>query len=185
VLFGSFSPSGRLPVTFYRSVDQLPPFNDYSMKGRTYRYFTGEPLYPFGYGLSYSQFSYSDLVVPAKAEIGNPLNVAVTVRNTGSVAADEVVQLYVTHEGGPDRVPVRALKAFQRVSLQPGASQQVTFTLAERDLSVLATNGERRVEPGPIVLALGGRQPDTAATREGLVPTRKVLLTGAPTRLKP
>ncbi len=102
VLFGDYNPAGRLPVTFYKSADQLPPFTDYGMKGRTYRYFTGEPLFPFGYGLSYTTFSYSGLTVSA-ARTGQPVQVAVEVQNTGSRAGEEVVQLYVkAARGGTD-----------------------------------------------------------------------------------
>ncbi len=96
VLFGDYNPAGRLPVTYYSSVDQLPPFDEYDMTDRTYRYFTGTPLYPFGYGLSYTSFAYSDLKVPDKAAAGSDLKVEVTVTNTGKMAGDEVVQLYIT-----------------------------------------------------------------------------------------
>jgi beta-glucosidase len=169
VLFGNVSPAGRLPVTFYRSVDQLPPFDEYSMENRTYRYFTGEPLYPFGHGLSYSRFEYSRLAVPAKWPIGSALKVSVEVRNVGALTADEVVQLYLAHDrasAGPDaQLPIRALKAFQRVSLKANEHRLVTFTLEERDVSVVGANGERTIRPGRLMISVGGRQPDERITR--------------------
>ncbi len=134
MLFGNVSPAGRLPLTFYRSVDELPPFDDYAMKGRTYRYFTGAPLYPFGHGLSYSRFAYAKLVVPKKAAVGAPVAVAVEVQNAGAVASDEVVQLYVTDAEASGPVPLRALKGFERISLKPGEKRVVRFTLDERAL---------------------------------------------------
>jgi beta-glucosidase len=164
IIFGRVTPGGRLPITVYRSVDQLPPFDDYSMRNRTYRYFTGEPLYPFGHGLSYSRFEYSQLNVPATAQIGAPLRVSVEVRNAGSVAADEVVQLYVRHQSASQpsdgQLPIRALKAFRRVTLRPGERRAVAFTLGDRDLSAVGSNGERTVGPGRITISVGGRQPD-------------------------
>ena len=108
VLFGDYNPAGRLPVTFYQSADQLPAFEDYSMKGRTYRYFQGEPLYPFGYGLSYTSFSYRRLDCPDQADSNHEVPVSVEVRNTGKLAGEEVVQLYVKHDG------VRSLEGFRR-----------------------------------------------------------------------
>ncbi len=128
VLFGDYNPGGRLPVTFYKSEDQLPPFDDYSMKGRTYRYFEGEPLYPFGYGLSYTTFRYSDLKAPEQAHAGNPLHVSVTVENSGKRVGEEVVQLYTKHSG-----VVRELQGFQRVSLAPGEHKAISFNLTRRD----------------------------------------------------
>jgi beta-glucosidase len=175
VLFGNVNPAGRLPVTFYRSVDQLPRFDDYSMKGRTYRYFTGRPLYAFGHGLGYASFEYSDLKVPSTVRIGTPIVVSITVRNTGAMAAEEVVQVYVTHEGSAQPVPLRALKAFRRVSAKPGESQVLTFTLADRDLSVVGAGGERRVEPGGLIVEVGGRPPG-AVRRE--IGAAKNLLAG-------
>lgn len=126
-LSGKNNPAGRLPVTFYKDVHQLPHFEDYSMKGRTYRYFEGEPLWPFGYGLSYSIFSYSNLTLPpVPLNAGDSLKASVTVTNTGKVAGDEVVQLYLKF---PDvsGAPRRALRGFQRIHLEPGATQKVEF----------------------------------------------------------
>jgi beta-glucosidase len=188
VLFGRVSPGGRLPVTVYRSAADLPPFEDYAMKGRTYRFSTGSPLYPFGHGLSYGRFEYTALRVPATAIAGTPVPVSVMVRNAGSVVADEVVQVYVTHEDAPAGAPLRALEAFRRVTLAPGHSQRVDFTLDERALSVVHPDGERRVGPGRIGISLGGKQPGLAGTADAettQVVTGTVTLTGATKLLAP
>jgi beta-glucosidase len=166
VLFGDVSPAGRLPLTFYRSLDQLPPFDDYAMKGRTYRYFTGRPLYPFGHGLSYSRFEYAKLAVPKKAAVGAPVGISVEVRNAGVVAADEVVQLYVTDVEASGEVPLRALKGFQRVSLQPGEKRVVRLSLDDRALSLVGKDGQRVVEPGRFTVAVGGKQPGLSGTAD-------------------
>jgi beta-glucosidase len=159
VLSGEYNPAGRLPVTFYKSVAQLPPFGSYSMNGRTYRYFTEQPLYPFGYGLSFSSFSYSDAkITPDQVAAGSTVSVSVRVTNTSSIPGDEVVQLYLSHPGG-DGAPIRALVGFQRVHLAASASQTVNFTLGDRDLSVVDENGIRRVVPGSVDLWIGGGQP--------------------------
>jgi beta-glucosidase len=157
VLFGDYNPAGRLPVTFYKSVDQLPPFTDYSMKGRTYRYFTGEPLFPFGYGLSYTNFTYRNLTLPQQSTTGSEVKLAVEVENSGKMAGEEVVELYVKtplKDG-----PIRALKAFQRISLHPGERQAVQFTLTSRQLASVRANGQRIVDPGIFEISVGGRQP--------------------------
>lgn len=162
-LSGKNNPAGRLPVTFYTGVDQLPAFEDYSMKGRTYRYFEGKPLYPFGYGLSYTTFSYSDLKVPTKPiKAGDPLTVDVTVTNTGKLAGDEVVQLYLTF---PDvkGAPLRALRGFQRVHLEPGKSQGVHIDLKPRDLSMVSEAGQPMIADGQYKISIGGGQPGTGA----------------------
>jgi beta-glucosidase len=162
-LSGKNNPAGRLAVTFYKSVDQLPPFEDYSMKGRTYRYFDGAPLYPFGYGLSYTKFSYSGLKVPAGAvSAGSAATVEATVTNTGKIAGDEVAQLYL---GFPATAgaPLRALRGFQRVHLEPGASQTVRFVLRPRDMSMVTAAGEPIVADGDYKVSVGGGQPNTEA----------------------
>jgi len=161
-LSGSNNPSGRLPVTFYTGIDQLPPFDDYAMKGRTYRYFEGTPLYPFGYGLSYTTFSYSGLNVPASVAAGSPLVAEVTVTNTGSKAGDEVAQLYLNFPKVPG-APLKALRGFQRVHLEPGASQKVSFELKPRDMSIVTAAGEPVVAEGAYSISVGGGQPGTGA----------------------
>jgi beta-glucosidase len=159
VLAGDVSPSGRLPVTVYRSVDQLPPFADYRMQGHTYRYFTGEPLFPFGHGLSYSRFAYRDLRLPAAIRVGAPLDVSVEVENAGAVVAEEVVQLYVRLSEATVPVPIRALAGFHRVSLRPGQRQRVTITVTPRQLSVVDDAGRWVQQPGAVEVSVGGKQP--------------------------
>ena len=161
-LSGKNNPSGRLPITFYTGVDQLPPFEDYSMKGRTYRYFEGTPLYPFGYGLSYTTFSYGDLKVPDEVAAGNPLVVEAKVTNKGSKAGDEVAELYLSFPKVPG-APLKALRGFQRVQLEPGASQTVKFELNPRDISMVTDAGEPIVAEGAYTLSVGGGQPGTSA----------------------
>ena len=159
VLFGDCNPAGRLPVTYYKSIDQLPPFEDYNMKGKTYRYFSLEPLYPFGFGLSYTTFSYSNLVLPEKATAGEKISVKVTVSNTGNVPGDEVVQLYLKDEKASTPRPIRQLEGFSRVSLKPGESKMVEFNLEPRQFSVINNKDKRVIEPGYFTIYVGGKQP--------------------------
>jgi len=159
VLSGDYNPAGRLPVTFYKSVAQLPPFGSYSMSGRTYRYFTEQPLYPFGYGLSFSSFNYSEAKMSqAQVAADGTVTVSARVTNASSVPGDEVVQLYLAHPG-VDGAPIRALAGFQRVHLDAAASKTVDFTLRDRDLSVVDETGVRRVVAGPVDVWIGGGQP--------------------------
>jgi beta-glucosidase len=156
VLFGDYNPGGRLPVTFYKSVDQLPPFTDYSMAGRTYRYFKGDPLYPFGFGLSYTNFDYSNLKFSARSvKTGEPIKVSVDVKNTGTRDGDEVVQLYLTDVAASAPVPIRALVGFDRISLKAGSKQTVTFTITPRQMSMIDDRGKRVIEPGEFLLRVG------------------------------
>jgi len=160
---GRNNPGGRLPVTFYKDISQLPAFEDYSMKGRTYRYFEGTPLYPFGYGLSYTSFSYSGLRIPNKSvDAGGAVIAEVTVTNTGKRAGDEVAQLYLTFPSVPG-APLKALRGFKRVHLNAGASQTLRFELAPRDLSMVTEAGEPIVAAGEYGLSIGGGQPNTSA----------------------
>jgi beta-glucosidase len=162
-LSGKNNPAGRLPVTFYQDVHQLPHFEDYSMKGRTYRYFTGKPLWPFGFGLSYTTFKYDGLTLPPGGiSAGDPLDVSVTVTNTGKVAGDEVAQLYLKFPEEPG-APIRALRGFQRIHLAPGASQKVAFHLERRDLSMVTDGGNIIVPQGKYTVSVGGGQPGTEA----------------------
>jgi beta-glucosidase len=157
------NPAGRLPVTFYKGVEQLPDFTDYSMRERTYRYFHGEPLYPFGYGLSYSTFEYAAPKLSTTAlKAGEPLTVETDVKNASDRAGDEVVQVYLTFPQIPG-APIRALRAFARVPVAAGQTQHVRFTLQPRDLSMVNEAGDRLVAAGAYSVSVGGGQPGTKA----------------------
>ncbi|HEV2864282.1 MAG TPA: glycoside hydrolase family 3 C-terminal domain-containing protein, partial [Pyrinomonadaceae bacterium] len=159
VLFGDYNPAGRLPVTFYKSASQLPPFEDYRMDGKTYRYFKGDPLYPFGHGLSYTRFEYRGLKMKKSVKAGEAVQVSAEVSNAGALAGDEVVQLYVTDAEASAPVPLRALKGFERVHLRPGESRRVSFTLRPADLAFVDDAGRRVLEPGEFRVSIGGKQP--------------------------
>ena len=163
VLTGKTNPAGRLPLTFYASVADLPPFEDYSMKGRTYRYFTGTPVYSFGYGLSYTSVRYAPLKIEGVPETG--LHVTTEIANTGSRAGEEVAELYVTppaFEGAPRL----ALRGFKRIALKPGETRTVTFDLSPRDLSFVAPDGKRQVFAGAYTISVGSGQPDAATAHQ-------------------
>jgi beta-glucosidase len=166
VLFGDANPAGRLPVTFYRSLEGMLPFDDYSMQERTYKYFTGDPLYPFGHGLSYTTFAYSDLDVAASVDAGDPVDVSVVVNNTGKRAGEEVVQVYVTDREASAPVPIRKLVGFKRIRLEAGASQAVTFKIDPRELSLITDDTRRVIEPGVFDLTVGGKQPGFSGTAD-------------------
>jgi beta-glucosidase len=174
VLFGDYNPAGRLPVTFYKSDADLPGFKDYGMQNRTYRYFKGEALYPFGFGLSYTSFTYSNVKAPATAIKGKPYTVTASVKNTGAIDGEEVVQLYVSHEGADKLAPVKALKGFQRVALKKGESREISFTLTENDLSLVDERGNSYLPKGKINISIGGGQPGLRTVSSGNVITRKV-----------
>ena len=164
-LAGLNNPAGRLAVTFYKSVDQLPPFEDYAMKNRTYRYFEGQPLYPFGYGLSYSKFEYSNLKLSStKLKAGDSLTVEADVKNVSPREGDEVVELYLSF---PKSVvaPLRALRGFTRVHLAADEIQHVNFTLDARALSEVDENGDRILAKGIHSISVGGGQPGTGAAQ--------------------
>ena len=196
IIFGKVSPSGKLPVTFPRSLDQLPPYEDYSMKGRTYRYMKAEPLYPFGFGLSYTTFAYSGLTVSQQVirrnegqrAAGGPggekdqeiLKAEVTLTNTGKYASDEVVQLYITHDAithdaGSRKMdenisteqPLYALKGFRRVSLAPGASTRVSFSITREQLAVVDNTGRSVVPAGKVRISIGGSLPGSRSEALG------------------
>jgi beta-glucosidase len=186
VLFGDYNPAGRLPVTFYKSVDQLPPFETYAMDGRTYRFFKGQPLYPFGHGLSYTRFRYSGLRISSNLVLGTPagsspsmlgvssqqlsptasVKVSATVENAGDREGDEVVQLYLTDLEASVRVPLRSLAGIERVHLKPGERRVVTFTIDPRQLAVITDNGRTVIEPGDFKVTIGGKQPGFTGTAD-------------------
>lgn len=159
VLFGDVSPAGKLPVTFYRSVDDLPDFCDYAMKNRTYRYYQGEPLYPFGYGLTYGHVTLSDLKL-GKAAAGQPLEVTVTAVNDGSVDTDEVVQVYIKDLKSALAVDNHSLCGFKRISLKAGESKEVKLTIAPAAFQVVDENGERKIDSDSFRISVGFSQPD-------------------------
>ncbi len=166
-LFGHYNPGGRLPVTFYRSKSDLPPFDDYSMENRTYRYFTGDPLYRFGYGLSYTTFTYRDLNIEAGDVLGGEsVAVRVEVENTGQRAGDEVVQLYVQDVEASLPMPRLQLQGFARIHLEPGEKRTVEFTLTPDQLSFVDDEGQWVLEQGDFKVWVGGQQPDIAATQQ-------------------
>lgn len=162
LLFGDFSPSGKLPVTFYRSDSDLPNFENYSMENRTYRFFNGTPLYPFGYGLSYTHFEYSQLSVDhTSVEEGTGVKVCATVRNTGPFESDEIVQLYIKDLEASTRVPKCQLAGFRRIRLKPGETVKVIFSVTAHQMALIDDNGDCFLEPGAFRVFVGGSLPDT------------------------
>jgi beta-glucosidase len=176
VLFGDYNPAGRLPVTFYKSAGELPPFKDYGMKGRTYRYFQGAPLYPFGFGLSYTNFEYSNMSLPKTSKRNSPLPVSVEVKNIGTRAGEEVVQLYIRDIDASVPVPLLSLQGFKRIHLNPGEKQTVSFTLNPDQFSLIDKNLKKKVEPGIFEVAIGGVLPGFEADsgRKGRVLSARV-----------
>jgi beta-glucosidase len=159
VIFGDYNPAGRLPVTYYKSFAQLPDFENYNMEERTYRYFQQEPLYPFGFGLSYTKFSYSNLQNPSKVKMNESITVSVDVTNTGDLDGDEVVQLYLTDAQASTPRPIRQLEGFERIHLKKGETKTVSFILQPRQLSMINKQDMRVIEPGWFTVTVGGEQP--------------------------
>jgi beta-glucosidase len=157
-LAGESNPGGRLPLTFYSSLSQVPDFTDYSMKNRTYKYFSGKPLYGFGFGLSYTKFDYSGLKLPANLKAGDPASVEVDVKNAGSVAGDEVVEVYLSQPKGFE-TPIRELASFKRIHLNPNESTHVSLTINPRSLGQVDAKGNRVIVPGEYTVSVGSTQP--------------------------
>lgn len=186
LIFGNYSPSGRLPVTFYHEENQLPDFEDYSMDGRTYKFIKEDPLFPFGFGLSYTKFAYSGLVLEkqqaalfagssyAQSEIlpGEGINGKVTVTNVGAVEGDEIVQIYLRDDEATVRVPRHKLCAVKRVTLKPGEAVTISFTIEAEQFMIIRENGEKEYEAGSFTVFAGGSQPD--AYSEALTNTKTV-----------
>jgi beta-glucosidase len=178
VLFGNAAPSGRLPMTFPRSLAQLPPFDDYRMAGRTYRYMTDEPLYPFGFGLSFGTVSYGSLTLSKRAIAPSESAVArLVLGNPGPAAVDEVVQLYVSRLPPSARVPRAALKAFRRVRLEAGESRIVELAVEPAMLATVDDAGRERVEKGDFKLTVGGASPGPRAVALGAPAAVEAVLT--------
>jgi beta-glucosidase len=160
ILFGDYNPSGRLPITFYKSDADLPEFVDYKMDNRTYRYFEGTPLYGFGYGLSYTTFKYDNLKIDSKIKKGTSSTLSVRISNTGKKDGEEVVQLYVINQDSSIKAPLKALKGFERINLKAGESKTLSFTLSPEDLSYVTADGTQKQFTGKVKIAVGGQQPD-------------------------
>ena len=160
ILFGRYNPSGKLPITFYRSDSDLPAIEDYSMKNRTYRYFNGDVLYPFGYGLSFTKFKFKKLNVPQEVQIGDTINISTEVVNTGKSAGEEVVQLYLSHKDIAPEAPNSQLVGFQKVMLQPGERKIVHFKLSPRNLAYVDETGGVNTMPGKIKVYIGNVCPN-------------------------
>ncbi|HMR89974.1 MAG TPA: glycoside hydrolase family 3 C-terminal domain-containing protein [Saprospiraceae bacterium] len=176
VLFGDYNPAGRLPLTFYKSDADLPDFKNYDMDNRTYRYFKGEVLYPFGYGLSYTTFSYADVKVDKNHQKGKPITLKTKVTNTGKKGGEEVVQCYISHTAKDVRKPIRALKGFQRIFLKAGETKEISFTLTAEDLSIVNENGEMYQPSGQLDISIGGGQPDADSIKNQTVKSVMVIV---------
>lgn len=159
IIFGNASPSGRSPMTFVKSVDQLPDITDYSMEGRTYRYMTQEPLYPFGYGLSYTSFKYSNITCPKRIKAGEELVAEVTITNESDIEGEEVVQLYITDKKASTSTPIRQLAAFDRVLLKPHETKRISLTIRPEKMSVVTDDIKRKIESGEFYISVGSGQP--------------------------
>ncbi|MDG2431229.1 glycoside hydrolase family 3 C-terminal domain-containing protein, partial [Flavobacterium sp.] len=158
ILFGDYNPSGRLPLTFYKDINDIPAFNDYSMKGKTYRYFQGKPLYDFGFGLSYTTFEYTNLTVPVENPTTKNIDFTVDVTNTGAVAGDEVVEVYFTNPQGDQLNTIRTLINFDRVALKAGETKKVSFSIQPKQLAQLNANNSFQLSAGTVNLSVGGMQ---------------------------
>ena len=179
LIFGKASPSGKLPITFPKSLDQLPAYESYGMKGRTYRYLEAEPMYPFGYGLSYAKFEYPSVKLSTQKVAKNkPVEVEATLTNTGKMAGEEVVQLYLTHQARPGaQVPLYSLKSFKRVKLEPGASTTVKFTLTPEMLALINDKGQAVAPSGPVKVWVGGSLPTQRSQDLGAAKAAMAILT--------
>ncbi|HEY5327024.1 MAG TPA: glycoside hydrolase family 3 C-terminal domain-containing protein [Mucilaginibacter sp.] len=176
VIFGDYNPAGRLPVTFYKSDGDLPSFTDYSMNNRTYRYFKGQALFGFGYGLSYSGFKYDELAVPANIHAGKKVAVSVKVTNTGKMDGDEVSELYVSHLGLKIKTPIRALKGFERTFIKAGESKIICFELSPEDLSLINADGHAKEFSGKVIISVGGSQPGAQTRKDKKTVSKEVSL---------
>ncbi|MEP3226146.1 MAG: glycoside hydrolase family 3 C-terminal domain-containing protein [Parasphingorhabdus sp.] len=163
LLLGDYSPAGRLPVTFYKNLNGMRPLNDYSMQNRTYKYYTGTPVYPFGHGLSYTQFGYSKLVVPKTHNPSQPLKLRVSLSNIGKMDSDEVVQIYASRQDGKAGTPIRTLVQFDRVHVPAGQSQDLAYTIASDKLSFVDSDGVRKPYQGVVEYSIGSGQPGKLA----------------------
>jgi len=176
VLFGDYNPAGRLPITFYKSDADLPDFKNYSMDNRTYRYFKGEALYPFGYGLSYTSFKYDPIMVIPNYKKGTPITLGTLITNTGKRYGEEVAQLYISYQNIKGKTAIRALKGFQRIALKAGESRSVNFKLTPGQLSMVDEAGNTYQPTGKLTISLGGGQPGVKNKTTSNVVTKTITI---------
>lgn len=178
VIFGDYNPSGRLPITFYKSIEDIPAFSNYEMKGKTYRYFKGDPLFDFGYGLSYSTFKYSNFRLPATVKTGEDISVSVEIENTSERSGDEVVQLYINNTNANELNPHKTLVGFERIPLLPHTKKTVEFVISAKQMSNVNNEGKRVVMPGDYFISIGGAQPSINRIKSQSVLQKKIVLKG-------
>jgi beta-glucosidase len=176
VLFGDYNPGGRLPVTFYKSENDLPSFSDYNITTQTYRYFPGEPLYPFGYGLSYTRFQYNDLKLGNSFNKGQEVKLTVNLKNTGAMDGDEVAQVYVSEENKTGHYPIRSLSAFKRLNVKAGETKSVELNIRPETFSIINDKGEREFKPGKYLVSVGGGQPGVKSASSSNVLTQEIVI---------
>jgi beta-glucosidase len=176
VLFGDYNPSGRLPLTFYKDIKDIPPFEDYNMKGKTYRYFQGKPLYEFGFGLSYSTFKYNNLVLENEVATDKDIQISVAVTNTGKVEGDEVTEVYMTNSKGDFQNTIRTLVGFERTFLKAGETKNINFTIKSKQLAQINADLKMEVNPGEYVFSIGGAQPNEERIKSENVVIKKIQL---------
>jgi len=169
VLFGDYNPAGRLPVTFYKSVKDIPPFTDYNLAGKTYRYFKGNPLYEFGFGLSYTTFTYKNFQMPSAVDAGKEVKLSADVTNSGQKDGEEVVEVYLSHQNSAIPVPIRSLVGFKRIFLKTGETKKVEFILTPSQLSIIDASFKRVIQPGKITVSVGSKQPDVVSVKNSSV----------------
>jgi beta-glucosidase len=176
VLFGDVNPSGRLCITFPKSVSQLPAFEDYSMRGRTYRYMTEEPLYPFGFGLSYTSYAYSNMKIDKEGiKKGQSVKVSATITNTGKTSGEEVAELYITDLKASVATPIFSLKSMKRVKLAAGESKDVSFEVTPQMMELVTETGDRVIEPGDFKVYISGSTPSELSSKLGAsLPVSKI-----------
>jgi beta-glucosidase len=175
VIFGDYNPAGRLPVTFYKSVNDLPPFEQYDMTTQTYRYFRGQPLYPFGYGLSYTNFKYDNLKINNEYKLGDTVNISVDVENIGNLEGEEVIQVYISNLEATIPTPIRSLKGFERINLRPNEIKTSNFTISPEAFSIIDENNRRVILPGNFEISVGGGQPNSKGAVEGINVLKKII----------
>ncbi|MBQ4821314.1 glycoside hydrolase family 3 C-terminal domain-containing protein [Aquimarina sp. MMG016] len=183
VIFGDYNPSGRLPVTFYKDINDIPEFSNYDMRGKTYRYFKKKSLYEFGYGLSYTTFEYSNFVIPEHMEAGNNFTVKVDIQNTGNLAGEEVIQLYIENPNADEFNPHKTLAAFERVSFNPREKKTLTFKVNKEQLSIVNDKGRKLIQPGEYQISVGGAQPSNNRIEKGSVVVKKITIKGKTTEI--